>query len=112
MSGFSVRIDPDNGDIYLVDGGVSTKIGTAGAGHALIKDSSGNDIDYSKPSETTYQAWAFGSDDAFEALTAGSANTGNYVDIRNVNPDCRTLVIVNEDNAGVDYDYTVYFSYM
>lgn len=102
--GFSIRVDPDTGDIYLQDGGVQTKIGTVGAVHVHVKAD-----DTATVTGSNLLTNLLGASGNLIALpTAGTGPDTYDVDLSQFNSASIRLVLITSAgviNWDVDVDY-------
>lgn len=61
------------------------------------------------PQRDVFLDWFHGTDAALATLTVNTANPGLWLDMREINPNARSIVIIN-GNASPDFAYTIYFS--
>lgn len=63
------------------------------------------------PARDVFLDYFYGTDTALSAaLTAGSANNGLALDMREINPNARSIVIQAGTGTALDYDYEIFFS--
>lgn len=95
------------GTIKQCDG--ITWITAQSGGAALVRDVESKAL-YT-PARDHFIDWFFGSDVALSAaLTAGSENNGLWIDMREINPNARSIVVQAGSGTSLNYNYSVYFS--
>lgn len=62
-----------------------------------------------EPARDLFLNWLFGSDGALQTLTVNTANNSLIQEVSLINPDARSIVIIN-GNASPDYAYDLQFS--
>lgn len=97
------KLDKNNNQVYDQLGNPAANV------LAELKNLAGT-LGLYTPARDFFLDWFHGSDTAFDTLTAGSANDGVWLDMSEINPDARSLVIINEDGATLDFDYVIKFS--
>lgn len=72
----------------------------------------GNTLGLYTPARDYYLDYFWGTDDAFitTEIAAGSETMGSILDMREINPNARSIVIQTSDATAIDFTYTVYFS--
>jgi len=106
-------VDEATGQRYVMSklGGATNANGDDAANVLAEMTNLPNTLGLYTPARDVFLDWAFGNDTTYSAsLTAGSANNGLVLDMRELNSSMRSLVFETEATSGIDYDYTVSFS--
>jgi len=96
-----VSVDKD-GDIVTDDSGNP-------AGNVIVANLA-QQLQLYTPSRDVFLDFFYGTDAAAGTLTVSDPNQVTPLEMREMHPDSRTIVIINEDATSRDYAYTVYFS--
>ena len=91
-------------DIGVTGDALHTAISGAG-----VQEGGQKVFEVNHPSTRNQQSWFFGSEDTLETLTVAVPTKGLWQDQSVLNPDCRSVVIIN-GNASPAFAYTVSFS--
>jgi len=76
---------------------------------AGVKDVSVTNTTIIPPARDVFLDWFHGTDAGLATLTVNTANPGVWLDMREINPNARSIVIIN-GNASPDFAYVVSFS--